>query len=69
MSLVINNIKKNGCLPTKLLTSGQLVALKKTKIETTVMYGDNAVFLIVSYANIFWNLVQVCLCTNKTIVI
>ena len=38
MSLVTNNIKKNRCLPTKMLTSEQLVVLKMTKIETTVMH-------------------------------
>ena len=53
MSLVTNNIKKNGCLPTKMLTSEQLVVLKMTKIETTVMHGYRAIFLAVNNANIF----------------
>ena len=53
MSLVTNNIKKNGCLPTKMLTSEQLVVLKMTKIETTVMHGYRAVFLAVNNANIY----------------
>ena len=53
MSLVTNNIKKNGCLPTNMLTSEQLVVLKMTKIETTVMHGYRAVFLAVNNENIY----------------
>ena len=52
VSLVTNNIKKNGCLPTKLLISEHSFVLKMTKIETTVMHGYRAVFLVVNNANI-----------------
>ena len=50
--------KKNGCLPTKMLMSEMLkfehsVALKMTKIETTVMHGYRAVVLVVNNANIY----------------
>ena len=42
--------KKNGCLPTKMLTSEQSVLLK---IVPTVMHGYRAVFLFVNNANIY----------------
>ena len=45
--------KKNGYLPTKMLISKQSVVLKMTKIETTVMHGYGAAFLIVNNANIY----------------
>ena len=53
VSLVNNNIKRNGCLPTKMLISEHSVVLKMTKIETTVMHGYRAVVLVVNDANIY----------------
>ena len=52
VSLVTNNIEKNGCLPTKMPISEHSFVLKMTKIETTVMHGYRAVFLVVNNANI-----------------
>ena len=56
VSLVTNNMK-NGCLPTKLLTSEQTIVVKMTKIETTGMHGYRAVFPVVNNANIYQYLV------------
>ena len=50
--LITNIIKKNGCLPTKMLISEHSFVLKMTKSETTVMRGYRAVFLVVNNANI-----------------
>ena len=54
LTCVIGNqqYKKNGCLLTKMLTSEQSIVLKMTEIETTVMHGYRAVFLVVNNANI-----------------
>ena len=52
MSLITKNIKKNGCLPTKMPISEHSVVLKMTKLETTVMHGYGAVVLVVNNANI-----------------
>ena len=49
--------QKNGCLPTKLLTSEQTIVVKMTKIETTGMHGYRAVFPVVNNANIYQYLV------------
>ena len=53
VSLVANNMRKNGCLPTKMLTSEQTIVVKMTKIETTGMHGCRAVFPVVNNANIY----------------
>ena len=51
VSLVTNNLKKIGCLPRKMLISEHSFVLKMTKIETIVMHGYIAVFLVVNNAN------------------
>ena len=53
VSLVTNNMKKNGCLHTKMLTSEQTIVVKMTKIETTVMHGYRAVFPVVNNTNTY----------------
>ena len=53
VSLVTNNMKKNGCLPTEMLTSEQTTVVKMTKIEKTGMHGYRAVFPVVNNANIY----------------
>ena len=46
-------MKKNGYLPTEMLTSEQTIVVKMTKIEITGIHGYRAVFPVVNNANIY----------------